>query len=444
MKVKWFLVVICLSTLLTSISGKKIYLAAYAINAIIEQHFTTLQASHPGYVDIVFFGQRIEQFEALLRIKSATTVTTIYSQDNLLTEEGFYQLRESSVVFFESVDWFKKCASIVKWAFNREKRYQHLAYAPGLQLEDIYESKLDVYSTDHVSFLMNESDVSISLVTGFTYTQEGCRPYLKPINYFKFSTSKWKNSIFYPKKYENFHGCDLTITLDNNHILDLMVFVFSGLLNARLIKYEPNMKNWDLTSYEDPFFSKTDFLLSIPHRDDKMSFMIATGEPYADLERMFMMFDVELWIAIGITLVIGLLTTVILELVSDEVRNFIAGRDVQSPTMNFFSIFLTGTQPRTPGRNFARFIFILFVIWSLIIRTCHQSMLFQLIQADLRRPTIRTLDDFFESNLKVHEINQSFLFCKDFLARMKMTSTKYVKFFLEIQPIYHFFSGCTF
>ena len=154
--------------------------------------------------------------------------------------------------------------------------------------------------------------------------------------------------------------------------------------------------------------------------------MIAPGEPYTDLERMFMMFDTKLWMAIGTTLVIGLLTTLILDFVSDEVRKFIVGRDIQSPTMNFISIFLIGGQPRTPGRNFARFIFILFVVWSLIIRTCHQSMLFQLMQADIRRPTI---DEVFGSNLTVYQFEHEILFDEDFWDRMNMTSTKFVKTF---------------
>ena len=162
----------------------------------------------------------------------------------------------------------------------------------------------------------------------------------------------------------------------------------------------------------------------------QFSFVIGPGEPYTDLERMFMMFDAELWMAIGMTLVIGLLTTVILDFVSDEVINFIAGRDIQSPTMNFFSIFLIGGQLRTPGRNFARFIFILFVVWSLIIRTCHQSMHFELMQADLRRPTIRTIDDILGSNLTLIDYEDSLLLNDYyFLDRMNMTSTEYLETF---------------
>ena len=116
-----------------------------------------------------------------------------------------------------------------------------------------------------------------------------------------------------------------------------------------------------------------------------------------------MMFLTELWIAIAITLLIAVLVTLSLNFVSEKVRNVILGHNIQSPTMNIVSIFLTGGQFRTPRRSFPRFLFMLFVVWSLIIRTCHQSMLFELMQADLRRPTIKTLDELFKSDLTYHD-----------------------------------------
>ena len=264
MRVKWFFVVICLSYSLTSISGKKFSLAACAINAIIEQHFTTLQASHPGYIDIVYFGKRIDQFEALIRLKSATTVTSIYNYEKGQTEYDFYQLRESSVVFFESVNRFKEYASMVKWEFNKEKRYQHLVYVPKLKLDDLYDSNLNGFKVDHVSFLVDESITSISLVTGFMFTQGFCHIlYFKPINSFKLSSLKWDNSIFYQKKYQNFYGCELTIKKENDRIVDLMKFVFENLFNASLIKIKSDTEGSDLTSSEYPFIGQVTFFYQV-------------------------------------------------------------------------------------------------------------------------------------------------------------------------------------
>jgi hypothetical protein len=53
---------------------------------------------------------------------------------------------------------------------------------------------------------------------------------------------------------------------------------------------------------------------------------------------------------------------------SMQVQKFVFGRDIQTPTLNVASIFLTGAQFKEPGRNFARFLLMMFILWSLIIR----------------------------------------------------------------------------
>jgi hypothetical protein len=89
---------------------------------------------------------------------------------------------------------------------------------------------------------------------------------------------------------------------------------------------------------------------------------------------MFLMFDDWTWICIGVTLSMALLTIQLINFMSVKVQKFIFGRDIRTPTLNLANIFLNGSQNRVPGRNFARFLLILFIIWSLIIRT-NQDML---------------------------------------------------------------------
>ena len=163
--------------------------------------------------------------------------------------------------------------------------------------------------------------------------------------------------------------------------------IFEGFLNAKITHEED--ETWDcmtcdLTSEAYPYISPSPNLLSNPYDYFVLTFAIASGDPYSDFERMFVMFDDETWIAIAITLTVGLVVTLGLNFVSEQVRNFVVGQGVSNPTVNLVAIFLTGGQVRSPQRNFARFIFVLFVVWSMIIRTCHQSMFFQLLQADLR------------------------------------------------------------
>ena len=52
-------------------------------------------------------------------------------------------------------------------------------------------------------------------------------------------------------------------------------------------------------------------------------------------------------------------------------------------------------------------------------------MLFELLQADLRKPTAKTLDEFFEGNYTLFIWEKSFLGVDEFFReRMNMTSTK--------------------
>ena len=242
---------------------------------------------------------------------------------------------------------------------------------------------------------------------------------------------------FYPKKYENFYGCELIIACDEDDDLyfffyKLMETIFEEQFNAKLsrtiVKNPWNCKRCDLMSQGIviQYYQYLESVMSDPVIFDSYRIFIGPGKPYTDLERMFTMFDFELWVAISVTLLIALIATVSLNFVSRKIRNFVVGHYVGNPTMNMISIFLTGSQSRVPGRNFARFLLILFVFWSLIIRTCHQSMLFELMQADLRRPTIWTLDEFFRSDFTFYDFEDSFIFDKYFKEQMTKPSTRLV------------------
>ena len=408
----------------------------YAIENMIEKHFTSLSASHPGNIDIIWFGRKTKEFSKLvgkiLKIKKETTKLRVHQIDKV---RKAFTLTDSAITFFESVERFKIDAPLIKWVFNKRQRYHHLVYVPGLTTSDILGTFTDGFHIDHVNFLMHETDKSIELVAGFMFTPQACRTFqLKAINRFNFEAKMWENPIFYPKKYQNFHGCELDVATDfyDNQDFDLLSMIFEDNLNAKLNLENINHKNiiaYDLIAIAfgnvvlNPFDCDS-CVISNPHKIEVYNFAVAPGEPYTDLERMFMMFSFELWIAIIATLGIAVFTTITLNFMSKKIRNFVVGRYIQNPTMNLFSVFLSGGQIKTPGRNFARFLLMLFIVWSLIIRTCHQSMLFELLQADLRRPPMKTLDEFFESNLTVYLSYNSYMLDEYFLERMKMPSTK--------------------
>ena len=306
MRLKWFFVVICSSFFLLLTNGEKISSKiAYAINAVIDKHFASQEATRPGNVDIVLFGDVFYEVGALLEMKSKTTVITIYKYDKLQIEDGFYEFRESSIVFFESVKWFNMFSAKVKWTFNQEKRHHHLVCASGLTAQEIIGTFTDGFSIDHVSFLVEETEKSIELHTTWMFTKVACRELqVARINRFDFDTMEWENLNFYPKKYENFYGCALTMF---DTTVDPMIKIFEDKLKAKIITNDIDKEGFPKCDFTGSFkLLGVGFgIASYPLHDGFFSFLIGPGEPYTDLERMFKMFDFETWIAITATLIIG-------------------------------------------------------------------------------------------------------------------------------------------
>ena len=446
MKLKWFFVTVVLIFWLALASGKQQgSVISSAINGIIDKHFATLKATYPGRIKIVWFGDETKELEALMtklmKVRNSNIKIEVESVKlEKFSEEEKFKIKFSSIVFFDTVQRFNDNARKIMWTSDPKIRSQHVVYVPKLTIDDIIETLPDGFEIDQVNFLMNVTVNSIDLVTSYMFTEDACRvQQLKTINRFNSNTSTWGNSIFYPKKYQNIHDCTLKSIQSLYPMNDRLVrMIFTTGLNAKLKWTNTTLfdcEECDLTADQE-YVTNVVFdyyTVAYPHAYDIFIYAVPPGEPYTDLERMFMMFDFETWIAITVTLHIGFVATWSLNFVSDQVRRLVVGRGYQSPTLNFVSIFLTGGQVRTPETNFARFLFIIFVMWSLIIRTCHQSMLFELLQADIRKPALRTNDELFKSDFTLHdEIEReydSIQIDEFFLEMMKSPSTRLIGWF---------------
>lgn len=88
----------------------------------------------------------------------------------------------------------------------------------------------------------------------------------------------------------------------------------------------------------------------------------------------------------------------IIALFSRQLHVLFFGEMIGSPTMNFLSVFLCGGQSKVPQGLKARFFFLNFLVWSLIIRTCFQSLMYRALQMDLRHAPMKTLEELREKN----------------------------------------------
>lgn len=79
--------------------------------------------------------------------------------------------------------------------------------------------------------------------------------------------------------------------------------------------------------------------LSYPIEVYEMMMAVAPGELYTPLERMFLPFQSEVWVAIALTLFFWLVSIQIINFFPLKVRNFVYGRGINTPSINLAENF---------------------------------------------------------------------------------------------------------
>jgi hypothetical protein len=75
--------------------------------------------------------------------------------------------------------------------------------------------------------------------------------------------------------------------------------------------------------------------------------------------------------------------------------------DVINPAYNALGIFFGISQLRLPRESFSRFVLLLYIWFCLIFRTCYQSMMFEFMTSDMRKPMPESIDDLRKMNYTI-------------------------------------------
>lgn len=367
-------------------------LIPFALKAILRE----LVKSSPE-IEISCFGEKQKSEKLINQLLRNLSDSILFSVPK--ANERANKLSKSSILLFDSAAEYRKVSPGIMWQSNENVRHKHLVSFPNARVRDIANVQ-DGFDIDNVNFLIDESDISVKLVTSFMFTRRECRSnQFVTINSFKRDTMRWETSTFYPDKYRNFHGCKLKVFSYHDNIFGKVVAAMSHSLNFTVQNGEIKEKT-DLIADGGPLsiVKNQCMLTSYPFVFTSLEFFIPPGDLFTPLEKIFLPFEFDVWIAILVTLLVGLFAIRIISWSKVYVQKFVFGRDIKSPTLNLVSIFLNGAQTKVPGRNFSRFLLTLFVIWCLIIRTCYQSQLFEFLQSDQRKPQIKTIDELFVRN----------------------------------------------
>lgn len=392
--------VLLFSVILPGVLPRQVDLSvSSAISRILDRNF----ADNSGKVDFFLCGSLNSQigdlFDQIIRQSNGELSIQLGS-----CEVWEIRLSTSSVLIFESPESFKEIFSRISWQTHKSKRYRHLAYISNGTSKDINDSVVNGWSVDNTAFLVDETEKSISLVTSFMFTEKKCREnQLVTINRFERRSMEWESDVFFPNKYRNLHSCavqqiagkyDTGNSMFDKILADMSTtlrFTVTKVFVASMEEYEDRLKTADfdktVTTIEDE-----DFIHAVVS-SEQLIYIVPPGEPLTKLQKFLSPFDAVTWMFTVATLAMTMLAIQVVSFASLHIRTLCFGRRVGSPTMNLLNIFLCGGQTQDPENYLARYIFLLLLVWSLIIRTCFQSLSYRALQLDNRHPPMRTFDD---------------------------------------------------
>lgn len=374
-----------------------------AVNGMLLGYF----GKTPSIVDIVYSGTKSQMIsEKILRTKSERQFVTV----NDITKV-YIDFASPTILLLETKDHFHHYMKYMTWITWDGLWHKHLVYAPGLTANDILRHHKTNTSISEVDFLINYNGSAIELASAFMYTQDKCgENQMKSINRFLLKQMEWEGGEFYPEKYRNFHGCELdvfykdTFSRVGEAIFKDLATQFKFRIKETFVNESTfdDKKNVRLGCYVSQVHDIEEYEVHVsnPLFIMQMVIVVPAGLPMTDLEKMFVMFDYGTWIAIGFTFAVSLITIKVITFMPRKVQNFVFGHGIRTPFLNVFDIFLNGGQIKIPGRNFARYLLMMFIIWSLIIRNCYQSMMFENLQTDMRHSAVRSLADFIKMKSK--------------------------------------------
>lgn len=413
MKLSSWLIILCYVDLHKVVESQRTRRDSSAAKAIVHI-LNDYLAENSKTVDLIDFESTLgcsgRLFDSILRHANGSVPLQVSKDGD--NNQLDLKLNVSTILTFESIKSFKERISSINWQSNPKERHKHLVSVHNMTTDDLENfTPEDGFKIDCVNFLVNENERSIDLAQNVMFSEHACQESRWHVfNRFDKLKMKWTHSDFYPNKYRNLHGCPLVVAVNaigHYPYVRNVIWCLSTIRNFTILRkeYKPNDSRnhvpfqFDFVElFINSILVNAASVPSVPLIFSPAYFVIPPGEPYSQLEKMFMMFDFEVWIAIFVTFMIALVSIQIVNLTTQSAKSLVYGSNITSPTLNLMATFLVGGQNQMPRSSFARFLLLLFMVFSLIIRTCHQSTLFKFLQADLRKPKISSYQELVDRN----------------------------------------------
>lgn len=276
------------------------------------------------------------------------------------------------------------------------------------------------------------------------FQKQKCEPVWSVINEFSTSDLKWKSNKFL-LNYKSFKNCDIRVLItydkllmsqiqrDESNFVDFFTVsvvkgnIKMGGLFGEFFKLFAEMKEivykheyYNENGPQFEHFSEIHYWLfghpaqtpcveeyyntmelTTPIFFVPISFVVTPGIRLTPAENLYMPFDFETWISLFFSFVIGILSIIVVKGCSSKVKAFVFGRNNNNPILNMAQIFFGIGLVKISGQDFARYLFMIFTLFCLIMRNAYQGKMFEFITGDLRHPKAETVQDVFDLELPI-------------------------------------------
>ncbi|XP_059619125.1 uncharacterized protein LOC132263398 [Phlebotomus argentipes] len=144
---------------------------------------------------------------------------------------------------------------------------------------------------------------------------------------------------------------------------------------------------------------------TISYHATSLTMLIPPGRPYTPLETLFHPMKYIIWSCIGSIFIASAVLVAATQFTTPQRRAFIFGHGNHHPFINTINVFLGGCVSVTPRRNFARFLLMVWILMSLVIRSSYQGALFKILKENRNASAADTLSKMHKQGLKIYGVD---------------------------------------
>lgn len=287
-----------------------------------------------------------------------------------------------------------------------------------------------------------DSKKELHLFNCVQFQEQKCEPEWNVINEFSVGDLKWKSNKFL-LNYTSFKKCEIRVLITYDKLLlsqrdesNFVSFFNANLVKGKIImgglfgdffnlfaevkeivyKHEyptesaslsehfPEIHYWYFghpadTPSVNEYYNTME--LTTPIFFIPLSFIVTPGIRLSPVENLYMPFDFETWISLFSSFAVGIFSITVVKMCSSKVMAFVFGRNNDDPILNMAQIFFGIGLVKISGQDFARYLFMMFTLFCLVMRNAYQGKMFEFITGDLRHPKAETVQDIFDMELPI-------------------------------------------